>query len=161
MRTSPARLVFFFFAVCMLATGCRQSSSTATSVQQIRAAEAAMFQGIQSRDVDKALSGYAPDASALYDGFPPIHDLTALRADYKEFLGDKNFAYQAQDTRADASGDLGYTEGTVRYTYTDPTSNKPVNFSGSYVMVWKRQADGSWKAVEDISTATAPPTAAQ
>lgn len=148
-------------AICLLAAGCHQKPSAADSIQSIRAAETGMFQAIESRDVDKTLSFYAADASAYYDGFPPIHDLNALRADYKEFLGDPNFAFQAQDTRAGASGDLGYTEGSLTYSYTDPTTNKAAHFSGSYVMVWKRQGDGSWKALEDIATATAPAAAAQ
>lgn len=159
MRGRITRVSLSFLAVCLLAAGCRQAPSTADSIQQIRAAEAGMFQAIQSRDVDKTLSFYSENLSALYDGFPPIHDLTALRADYKEFLGDPNFAFQAQDTRADASGDLGYTEGSLSYSYTDPASNKAAHFSGSYVMVWKRQGDGSWKAVEDIGTSGPPPAA--
>jgi ketosteroid isomerase-like protein len=159
MRGLSPRFAFPVFCVCLIAGGCRQNPSAADSVKGIRAAEAGMFQAIQSRDVDKTVSFYAQDASALYDGFPPIHDLNALRADYQEFLGDRNFSFQAQSTRTDASGDLGYTEGSVRYSYTDPTTNKAAHFSGSYVMVWKRQADGSWKAVEDISTAGPPPAA--
>jgi ketosteroid isomerase-like protein len=35
---------------------------------------------------------------------------------------------------------------------TDPVTRKPAAGSGSYLTVWKKQADGGWKAVEDFVT---------
>jgi ketosteroid isomerase-like protein len=37
-------------------------------------------------------------------------------------------------------------------TMTDPATRKPPAGSGSYLTVWKKQADGGWKAVEDFVT---------
>ena len=39
-------------------------------------------------------------------------------------------------------------------TYTDSKTKKVVNGQGTYVTVFKKQADGSWKAVADIATPT-------
>ena len=44
-------------------------------------------------------------------------------------------------------------------TVTDGATKKPVTLTGSYVTIYKKQPDGSWKAVEDIATPTLPPTA--
>jgi ketosteroid isomerase-like protein len=41
------------------------------------------------------------------------------------------------------SGELGYTYGI--YTYT----NEDTMFQGTYVSIWKKQADGNWKFVLD------------
>jgi len=50
------------------------------------------------------------------------------------------------------SGDLGYTQGTYTMTMTDPGTKQPVHDHGSYVTVFRKQADGGWKAVSDIAT---------
>jgi ketosteroid isomerase-like protein len=41
------------------------------------------------------------------------------------------------------SGELGYTYGI--YTYT----NEDTTFQGTYVSIWRKQADGNWKFVLD------------
>lgn len=46
------------------------------------------------------------------------------------------------------SGDLGYTYGAYRYSYTDSTGI-PVEHKGVFHTVWKRQSDGSWRFVWD------------
>jgi ketosteroid isomerase-like protein len=47
-----------------------------------------------------------------------------------------------------ASGDLGYTWGY--YTMTIPNAvGAPVKRTGTYVTIWRRQSDGSWKVVLD------------
>ncbi len=47
---------------------------------------------------------------------------------------------------AEASGDLGYTYGTYTRATSDTDGNKAVE-TGLYVTVWRRNADGAWKAV--------------
>jgi ketosteroid isomerase-like protein len=51
-----------------------------------------------------------------------------------------------------ASGDLAYTRGHYTMTMTDPATRKPAASGGSYLTVWRKQADGGWKAVEDFVT---------
>ena len=50
-------------------------------------------------------------------------------------------------------GDLGYTRGTYVLTATDPASKKVATEKGRFVAVFRKQADGSWKAVQDINNA--------
>ncbi len=42
-------------------------------------------------------------------------------------------------------------------TMTNPKTKKPVEDKGSYVTVYKKQADGNWKAIEDINTSEVAP----
>jgi ketosteroid isomerase-like protein len=55
------------------------------------------------------------------------------------------------------SGDLGYSAGTYKLTVTDPATHKPINDHGNYVTTFRKQADGTWKAVADIATSSVPP----
>jgi Flp pilus assembly protein TadD len=47
---------------------------------------------------------------------------------------------------------LVYTQGAYKTTATD-TKGTPVNDTGKYVVVFRKQADGSWKVAEPIMTA--------
>ena len=48
----------------------------------------------------------------------------------------------------------------VVVTTTDPQGN-PVTDRGKYVVVWKKQPDGSWKAISDIFNSDLPAPSAQ
>lgn len=51
--------------------------------------------------------------------------------------------WEPKSTRVAASGDLGYTYGIYSYK---PKEQDSV-YLGSYVTIWKKQADGKWKFV--------------
>jgi ketosteroid isomerase-like protein len=57
------------------------------------------------------------------------------------------------------SGDLAYSRGHYSMTVTDKATNKPATGTGSYLTVYKKEADGSWKAVEDFITPGPAPAA--
>jgi ketosteroid isomerase-like protein len=48
---------------------------------------------------------------------------------------------------------MAYARGKFDEQYTDPKTGKVMSDSGSYITVYKKQDDGSWKAVEDFATA--------
>ena len=52
-----------------------------------------------------------------------------------------------------------YTQGTYSMTMSDPKSGKPVTDNGKYLTVFKKQADGKWKAVADMINSDGPPPA--
>ena len=64
--------------------------------------------------------------------------------------------FQATKVDVASSGDLAYTRGAYTMTATDPATKKPMNDHGSYVTTYRKQADGSWKAVMDIATSEVP-----
>ena len=48
----------------------------------------------------------------------------------------------------------------IAMSMTDPGTKASHISKGNYLTVWQKQADGSWKAVEDFVTTGAPPTLA-
>jgi ketosteroid isomerase-like protein len=58
-----------------------------------------------------------------------------------------------------ASGGLGYTTGPYEARSTDPAKSAQTEH-GYYVTVWRRQADGAWKAVADVGVEAPPPSGA-
>jgi ketosteroid isomerase-like protein len=56
---------------------------------------------------------------------------------------------------APRSGDFAYDIGTYQLTMNDP-QGKPNSDRGKYMVVWKKQADGKWKAVGDMFSSDLP-----
>ena len=80
---------------------------------------------------------------------------TEIRKVYATALVDNYFAVSFASDKIDTagSGDFAYARGHFSEKYQDPKSKKIVSDSGTYITVFKKQADGSWKAVEDIAAA--------
>ena len=79
-----------------------------------------------------------------------IRGAAAIRAHMTPQLADTAVLLSWAPDTADASssGDLGYTVG--RWQLTPRARPDSVLAHGNYVTIWKRQANGEWKAVVDI-----------
>ena len=78
----------------------------------------------------------------------------------KDVLADPNWSLALQPVQVEVSrsGDLGYLRGTYVLTASDPTAKKVATEKGRFVTIFRMEADGSWKAVQEISNAEAPAT---
>lgn len=105
-------------------------------------------------DPEKYLSYFASDATVYPPGMPAIQGTDAIQKAFAEMTAAPGYALSWTPTRADvaASGDLGTTVGTYEMSMAGSSEK------GKYVTVWRKQADGSWKVVEDIMNADAPTT---
>ena len=52
----------------------------------------------------------------------------------------------------ETSGDLAYADATYKMTYTNPNTSKVDSGNGYCIWVFRKQSDGSWKIVRDVST---------
>jgi uncharacterized protein (TIGR02246 family) len=127
-------------------------------VKAVKALEAAWVQDIATKDVDKFASYYSDDASVLMPNAPIINGKDNIKAALKPMLADPNFALTFQSTRADASkgGDFVYTIGAYSMTMSRPGGKTTATDTGKYLTVFKKQADGSWKAVADMINSDMP-----
>jgi uncharacterized protein (TIGR02246 family) len=158
-----ARCVVSFFLVALVfAGGCQRVQSAADShkadIKALRDVEIAEEQAWSSKDLDKAVSFYADDAIVMDPNMPAVIGKENIRAFIKRIFADTAFEVQYQINRVDVakSGDLGYTQGTLTSTMTDPTTGKPMSDRGTWLTVRKKQADGSWKIVQDVSSSDLP-----
>ena len=110
----------------------------------------AKFSEAFARGDAKALSAmYTSDAIA----FPPDSEMIRGNGPIGEFWkatrdgGVQSAALTTIDV--DRSGDVAYEVGKVSLTI-QPAGNEPTTAVAKYVVVWKRQADGSWKLHRDI-----------
>jgi uncharacterized protein (TIGR02246 family) len=161
MNYRPAALVF---AACvLLTTACTQTPPPAPDTREadaktIRDSEDAWNKDFESKDAAKLLAHYADDATLMAPGTPASHGKDAIGGVLKEMVSDPALSLKFQPTRVEVakSSDIAYSEGSFTLTMTDPVTKKPRTDKGSYVTVYKKQADGSWKAVSDIATNETP-----
>ncbi|MGA2268830.1 MAG: DUF4440 domain-containing protein [Bryobacteraceae bacterium] len=127
-------------------------------VQALKDTEAAWAKVMAAKDFEKSMSYYADDASLLMPNAPAINGKDAIRTAFKPMFDDPNFSLPFQGSRIEVakSGDLGYTQGTYTLTVTDPKTKKPVTDKGKYLTAYKKQADGTWKAVADMISSDVP-----
>lgn len=116
----------------------------------------------EAKDVEKLVAHYADDAVLMSPGSRPSSGQEAIRSTLKEMVSDSALSLKFKARRIDIakSGDIAYTEGSYTLTMTDPATKKPINDKGSYVTVYRKQSDGSWKAVSDIASSEMPPAGA-
>jgi uncharacterized protein (TIGR02246 family) len=127
-------------------------------VKAIKDVEATQVQNFATKDADKIATVYADDASVLITGMPAINGIPAIKDALKPMLADKGFSITFASDKVDVakSGELGYSQGTYTSTSTAPKTKKLMTEKGKYVTVFKKQADGGWKAVADIFNADGP-----
>jgi uncharacterized protein (TIGR02246 family) len=124
----------------------------------VKDVEAAWVKDIATKDADKSASYYSDDASLLMPNSPVVNGRENIKAALRPMLADPNFALTFQSTRAEASkgGDFVYMVGNYSMTLSRPSDKTPVTDKGKYLHVFKKQPDGSWKAVADMISSDLP-----
>lgn len=144
-------------ALALLVGGCeKQAKSDPDAVKNaIKADEKKWNQEFQSKDTEALVSHYADDAFFVGPGVKGTDGSTEIRKAYAQASTDPAFSISFASDKVDAaaSGDMAYSRGHFTEKYTDPKTSKVMTTSGSYLTVYKKQQDGSWKAVEDFAAA--------
>jgi uncharacterized protein (TIGR02246 family) len=148
--------------IALMAIACNQPADTHDAdATAIRNNEAQWNQDWAAKDAAKVAAYYADDAVVMAPGTPAATGKEAITGELKQMLADPALSLQFKTARVEVakSGDLAVTQGSYVLAMTDPQSKQVIHDHGSYVTTWRKQADGSWKAVEDIASSEVPPPA--
>lgn len=112
------------------------------------------FKAIAAKDLEKTLSFYAPEAQYLSAGRPAAATPEERRKLWVQDYDTPGFSSDEVTTKIEVarSGELAYQRGT----YTGAARNeqgKIATSSGKFLVVWKKQSSGEWKAIIDIDNA--------
>jgi uncharacterized protein (TIGR02246 family) len=153
-------LLLLCAALAALLTGCATATpdTREADLKAIKDTEAAWVVDANTKDPSKFAAHYSDDASVLLPNEPIVTGKDNITAALKPMLADPNFKLQFEATKADVakSGEIAYTQGTYSMTMSDPKTKQPITDKGKYVTVYKKQADGNWKAVSDILNSDLP-----
>lgn len=100
---------------------------------------------------DDNVVGLIPDAPATVGKAATLKSVTEGKMDQV-----KTLSWKPEKAELSSSGDLGYTWGY--YQLKDKTATGgDTTYYGVYSTVWKKAADGSWKAVLDHNSQAPKP----
>ena len=116
----------------------------------------------KAKDIEKFLSFYAPDGVLMVEMTPDARGTAGLREGVTALFKDPNFAlsFEADSVVVSRSSDMAYETGHYSLSVTGP-DKKPMTVPGQYVVVWRKQADGTWKVAVDAPVSDPPSAAAK
>lgn len=102
-----------------------------------------------AKDIDRVVSFYSEDAVAYPPNEPVAVGRAAARQVWARYLSDPTFQISWKTSASGAEKGLGWTAGTYEDSYKG-ADGKAVQEKGKYLCVWRKGADGKWKAVRDM-----------
>ena len=134
-------------------------SSKQTTVDALRAADAAWLKAYDEKDAAKAAAFYDEQGSMLVPHSPILKGKEVIGGFIAKSFAMPDYKIKWRPNQADVaeSGEFGYTTGVYEISFRD-ARGKTVSDKGKYLMLWKKQPDGAWKVLFDVSNSDLPPS---
>jgi ketosteroid isomerase-like protein len=156
------RVTWSAFAVVVLSVltgGCQQAGSVSdqdkAAIQKAHDEFARMFAAEKPDPAGLVAMYYADDATVLPPNMPAANGKDAIIAAFTAMGGVKTF--KNGPLTISGSGDMAFVNATFDMTMAVPVTGEVVADKGKYLEVWKKQSDGSWKAIRDMWSSDEPP----
>lgn len=146
------RLVVLSAAVFFAAPH-QQSSSAQDGIAKIRLDWA---RDLHEKRLDELTMLYAPDAVFLQPDGQRITGRPAIRDLCKNLMAMFTSDLTFHSINTESSGSLAYDSGEFYETLTKVADGSKSESRGSYLMVFKRQADGNWLIAQQMWSGTEP-----
>jgi ketosteroid isomerase-like protein len=159
--TAVSLLAVAGVVACAPANGANKPDSAAMAadlqgIAKVRDGFAAAF---KSQDVAAVSALYVSDGLTQPNNQPTGSGPAGIAASFKAFFDQFNItSFTLAPVKTEASGNLGYDIGTYSFTATPKPKGDTVKIDGRYVVVLRKSADGTWKAIADMDNVpTMPP----
>jgi ketosteroid isomerase-like protein len=142
--------IWLLAAILLCAVSTLAQTGASADEKAIRDLDKAWIKAAQDKNIDKAVSYYADDASVMPPGAPIATTPQQRRAVWQSLLSDPKTTLNFGRIKLEIakSGDLAYDLGWTEWKTTD-AQGKTTTERGKYVVVWKK-INGQWKVVADI-----------
>ena len=147
-------------AACSPTATAPPAADTAKDVAAITANSAQFNADYKARAADKLVAGDAPD----FIGYFPFtavqngpEDAKAMAADFAKDPA-QSVTITPDRIEVAKSGDLAYAVGHAEGSATNAKTHAVESRNSGYVVVFRKQSDGSWKTVA-VSVSPGPPAA--
>lgn len=151
-------MILRIFAILLLSTSSLAQSTP--SAQPLLDADRAFNKATQEKRLEGWMS-FMADNVVLFNLDSPVVGKEAVRKFHEPTLSNPNFTLTWEPTTGEIqpSGTVGYTSG--RYTLKAKNAKgETIERHGSYLTVWGKQKDGSWKVIADGGSPDPAPASA-
>jgi uncharacterized protein (TIGR02246 family) len=157
MRLAYAALVAFLPAM-----GCTQAVdhdpiTTGPEVEAVRVWFEQYNAAINAGVLDQWTTFVADDAVILPPDEPPIIGMDAIRSRYAAVFNAYSFQFTGRLEEITVAGRLAVVRATIEETVTPTSGGEPTELRGAWLLVLRRQPDGSWKLWRNMWSVFPPP----
>ncbi len=125
------------------------------TMQAIADANNRLVDALGRGDSAGVASVYAEDGKLMPTGSPTVAGLEAIQQFWQALMDMGAKSATLRTTDLDEQGDTAIESGA--YTLIiEPDGADPIKDVGKYLVVWKRQTDGTWKMGSDIFNSDLP-----
>lgn len=131
----------------------RAAIVAAAEMQAVKDVETQFIEGWESKDpVVRSL--YAPDGVIVMPNVSPQQGTTSIAETFDRYAANPNAAldFSNMKTVVSAGGDLAFSQGIYTAREADAGNRNAKLHQGYYLLVYKKQPDGRWKVVQDVSS---------
>jgi uncharacterized protein (TIGR02246 family) len=154
IRVASAIAVVIGLTACAPAPPPDTSAADLAAIAGVRDAWAAAF---AASDAAALTALYSDDAARMNPGQPTVSGRAAIQANFEQMFSEATGSNDIQPELTEVSGDWGFDIGTYTSTVTPKAGGDAMTENGRYLVVLRKQADGSWKIVREMgNTPTAP-----
>jgi ketosteroid isomerase-like protein len=157
------KTIYVLLVAVMIITACQSKNKntpidTLAEADVLRKIEAQWVAAIKTKDTDKILSIFAPEAVVMNTNTPACVGLQSIRKSQESWFLDttifhSTFTSSVDTIEVSASGDLAYARGNSQLNISTP--NGIVEETDKWITIY-RKINGEWKAIVDIWNSDKP-----
>ncbi len=152
-------LIFLLILPLCLSFGCQKAPDNiepiidvTADVEAVRNLESEYEAAMNTGDIEKFMSLYADDAVSISANMPATVGKGAIREMFQWFFDNATTSGKSEIQDVLVSGDLAVSRGIWKADYTAKESGISSSGLGSWIMVYRKQPDGSWKILWEIGS---------
>jgi uncharacterized protein (TIGR02246 family) len=136
--------------VVVLAFGIGAAAGTSDE-QTIRDLDKEWSRAAETKEAEKFASFYSETGSVMPFNAPIATGRAKVQEVWTQLMAKPGFFLSFAPTRVEVAGskDVAYDIGTFELKLND-AQGSPMSIPGKYVVIWKKQKGGNWKAEADI-----------
>jgi uncharacterized protein (TIGR02246 family) len=131
---------------------------SAADIAKINDVTQTLRKAFLAQDWTTFVAAYTEDAVLCAQNTPAVKGRAAIKAWAEKFP--RVTALDFENLKIDGQGDLAYVLGAYRITILSPESAEPVEDTGKFIEIRRRQSNGTWLVEADISNSDLPATPA-
>lgn len=136
----------------------QQKSRQLSASEEVGKIPALWARTLQSKQIDQLAALYTPDAVFLKPTGERITGRPAVRDLCKKIMDTFSNDFTFHSLASDVSGNIAYDSGEYKDSLVKISDQTKAEVQGNYLMIFKRQPDGSWLIAQQMWTLVTPPT---